>query len=70
VDPRTAMKNYVANEEGGWATSTGYVRDCLLRAINLGRRATTDPERNEALRLLGQVIVIFTTWLIAGSSYA
>ena len=49
------MKNYMANEQGGWATSTRYIRDSLLRAIDLGRHGATDPERYEALRLLGQV---------------
>jgi hypothetical protein len=49
------MKNYIANEQGGWVTSTGYIRDSLLKAIDLGRRGGTDPERYEALRLLGQV---------------
>ena len=56
VDPRTGMKNYMANEQGGWATSTKYIRDSLLKAIDLGRRATTDADRYEALRLLGQVV--------------
>jgi len=55
VDPRTGMKNYIANEQGGWATSAKYIRDSLLKAIDLGRRATVDAERYEALRLLGQV---------------
>ena len=55
VDPLTGMKNYIANEQGGWATSTRYIRDSLLKAIDLGRRGATDPERYEALRLLGQV---------------
>jgi hypothetical protein len=56
IDPRTGMKNYIANEQGGWTTSTKYIRDSLLRAIDLGRRAATDAERYEALRLLGQVL--------------
>lgn len=49
------MKNYIANEQGGWTTSTRYIRESLLKAIDLGRRGATDPERYEALRLLGQV---------------
>lgn len=56
VDPRTAMKNYIANEDGGWITSTQCLRDTLLKAIHLGRYGATDPERCEALRLLGQAL--------------
>jgi Heterokaryon incompatibility protein Het-C len=55
IDARTGMKNYMANEQGGWVTSTAYIRDSLLRAIDLGRRAVVDGDRYEALRLLGQV---------------
>jgi len=56
IDPRTGMKNYIANEDGGWITSTQYVRDSLLKAIHLGRYGATDAERCEALRLLGQAL--------------
>jgi len=56
VDLRTGMKNYIANEEGGWVTSTQYIRDSLVKAIHLGRYGATDPERCEALRLLGQAL--------------
>jgi hypothetical protein len=55
VDTRTGMKNYIANDNGNWTTSTRYIRDSLLKAIQLGRGAATDAERYEALRLLGQV---------------
>jgi len=55
IDPRTGMKNYMANENGTWMTSTRYIRDSLVKAISLGRAAATDAERYEALRLLGQV---------------
>jgi hypothetical protein len=56
VDPRTGIKNYIANEQGGWATSTKYIRDSLLKAIELGRRGKdNDADMYEALRLLGQV---------------
>jgi len=55
IDPRTGMKNYIANEGGTWMTSTHYIRNSLLKAISLGREAATDEERYEALRLLGQV---------------
>jgi hypothetical protein len=56
VDPRTGIKNYIANEQGGWATSTRYIRESLLRAIDMGRRGQHDEKAMfEALRLLGQV---------------
>lgn len=56
------MKNYIANERGGWATSTGYVKFSFARAIHFGRLYTHGPsgERGkdehlaEALRCLGQ----------------
>ena len=59
VDPRTGMKNYMANDQGKWDTSTRYIRESLLKAIDLGRRGTTDAERYEALRCLGQAIPIY-----------
>src|SRR5277367_5552687 len=48
------MKNYIANEQGSWQTSTSYIRTSLLRAIELRRRAQSDQDIFEALRLLGQ----------------
>ena len=35
------MKNYIANETGGWATSSGYVKFSLTRAIHYGRLYTS-----------------------------
>jgi len=62
VDPQTGMKNYIANESGGWATSTGYVKFSFARAIHFGRLYTHGPsgqrgrdeDLSEALRCLGQ----------------
>lgn len=62
VDPQTGMKNYIANERGGWATSTGYVKFSFARAIHFGRLYTHGPSGQrgreedlaEALRCLGQ----------------
>lgn len=56
------MKNYIANEQGGWATSTGYVKFSFARAIHFGRLYTHGPPGQrgreedlcEALRCLGQ----------------
>ncbi|EMD61369.1 hypothetical protein COCSADRAFT_201801 [Bipolaris sorokiniana ND90Pr] len=62
VDPETGMKNYIANERGNWATSSGYVKYSFARAIHFGRLYTHGPEGQrgrdedlaEALRCLGQ----------------
>ena len=60
IDPRTGMKNYIANESGDWATSSGYVRYSFGRSIHFGRLYTSGstPGREEdlceALRCLGQ----------------
>jgi hypothetical protein len=64
VDPNTGMKNYIANEAGGWATSTGYVKFSLARSIHFGRVYTSgargtkgkDEDLCEALRCLGQAL--------------
>ena len=56
------MKNYIANEQGGWATSAGYVKYSFSRAIHFGRMYTHGPSGQrgreedlcEALRCLGQ----------------
>lgn len=56
IDPRTGMKNYIANESGGWTTSTNYIRQSLLKAIEIRRRARSDADIYEALRLLGQAL--------------
>jgi hypothetical protein len=62
IDPQTGMKNYIANERGGWATSAGYVKYSFARAIHFGRLYTHGPsgqrgrdeDLSEALRCLGQ----------------
>jgi hypothetical protein len=40
VDPNTGMKNYIANEQGGWATSSAYVKFSMSRSIHFGRLYT------------------------------
>jgi hypothetical protein len=53
------MKNYIANESGGWATSTGYIKFSLTRSIHFGRVYTSGSRKGqekdlfEALRCLG-----------------
>lgn len=56
------MKNYIANESGGWATSAGYVKFSFSRSIHFGRLYTNgsgnskgkEADLCEALRCLGQ----------------
>ncbi|BDD55174.1 hypothetical protein MAP00_000721 [Monascus purpureus] len=60
IDPDTGMKNYIANERGDWATSSGYIRYSLARSIHYGRSYTSGSNKGreedlcEALRCLGQ----------------
>lgn len=64
IDPNTGMKNYIANEHGGWATSAGYLRFSFARSIHYGRIYThgsqgtsgRDTDLCEALRCLGQAL--------------
>ncbi|KEQ72464.1 heterokaryon incompatibility Het-C, partial [Aureobasidium namibiae CBS 147.97] len=62
IDPDTGMKNYIANERGDWATSSGYVRYSFKRAIHYGRMYTHGSNKGdekdlcEALRCLGQAL--------------
>lgn len=62
IDPRTGMKNYIANESGGWATSTGYLRYSIKRSVHFGRIYTSSSRKGkeedlcEALRCLGQAL--------------
>lgn len=59
VDPRTGMKNYIANESGSWDTSSALVRRRLVECIELGRRARSNGDEKtlfEAYRLLGRCL--------------
>jgi hypothetical protein len=64
IDPRTGMKNYIANETGDWSTSAGYLRWSFARSIHFGRLFTNgaggtsgkEPDLCEALRCLGQAL--------------
>lgn len=64
IDPETGMKNYIANESGGWATSAGYLRFSFARSIHYGRLYTSggsgsrgkESDLCEALRCLGQAL--------------
>lgn len=62
IDLSTGMKNYIAHESGGWATSAGYVKFSFSRSIHFGRLYTSGAGNSkgkevdlcEALRCLGQ----------------
>ena len=63
IDPNTGMKNYIASEQLGIATSAGYVRYSLTRSIHFGRVYTSgtgskgrEEDLCEALRCLGQAL--------------
>ncbi|TFK49110.1 Het-C-domain-containing protein [Heliocybe sulcata] len=59
VDPRTGMKNYIANENGSWDTSKALVRRTLEQCIHLGRQASAQGRKQdlyESYRLLGQAL--------------
>lgn len=63
IDMHTGMKNYIANEQGGWATSAGYLRFSFARSIHFGRVYTSgghasgrEADLCEALRCLGQAL--------------
>ncbi|KAI1364248.1 heterokaryon incompatibility Het-C [Xylaria arbuscula] len=63
IDPHTGMKNYIANDRGNWATSTGYLRFSFERCIHFGRLYTSgshgrgnEDDLCEALRCLGQAL--------------
>ena len=62
VDLQTGMKNYIANEALGIATSAGYIKHSFTRSIHFGRVYTNgshgakgkEADLCEALRCLGQ----------------
>ncbi|KIJ38953.1 hypothetical protein M422DRAFT_33009 [Sphaerobolus stellatus SS14] len=59
IDPRTGMKNYIANENGNWDTSKALVRRTVEQCINMGRRYRSQGQKAdqyEAFRLLGQAL--------------
>lgn len=59
VDPRTGMKNYIANEQGTWDTSKSLVRRVLTACIQTGRQARSSGNNEalyEAYRLMGSAL--------------
>ena len=71
------MKNYIANETGGWATSTGYIKFSFARSIHFGRVYTNgtggssgkEADLCEALRCLGQGLHCMEVCLLVGFSH-
>ncbi|KAG9008532.1 hypothetical protein FRB94_013145 [Tulasnella sp. JGI-2019a] len=56
IDPRTGMKNYIANEAETWDTTSAFVRRSLLASVEQGREARrtgNEGTRHEAYRPLG-----------------
>ncbi|KAF7316192.1 hypothetical protein MIND_00137400 [Mycena indigotica] len=59
IDPRTGMKNYIANENGHWDTSKALVRRTLDQCVHFGRQHRSSGRKEdeyEAYRLLGQLL--------------
>ncbi|KAJ7269830.1 heterokaryon incompatibility protein HET-C [Mycena rebaudengoi] len=59
VDPRSGMKNYIANDTGNWDTSKALVRRTLEQCVHLGRQQRSTGRKEdeyEAYRLLGQAL--------------
>ncbi|KIY69310.1 Het-C-domain-containing protein [Cylindrobasidium torrendii FP15055 ss-10] len=59
IDPRTGMKNYIANEQGGWDTSKALVQRTLERCIQHGRAYRQNGQKAdlyESFRLLGTAL--------------
>lgn len=62
IDPKTGMKNYIANERGDWDTSSAYIKHSLSRSIHYGRiytssgRKGNEEDLSEALRCMGQAL--------------
>ncbi|KAJ8119326.1 hypothetical protein ONZ43_g3703 [Nemania bipapillata] len=55
-DPRTGMKNYVANSGQGWATSADYIREQLEKSIELGRLKRNSKAKKESYIHLGAAL--------------
>jgi len=37
IDPKTGMKNYIANESGAWNTTIKYTRELIIESAKNGR---------------------------------
>ncbi|KAI0116270.1 heterokaryon incompatibility Het-C [Nemania sp. FL0031] len=55
-DPKTGMKNYIANSGQGWATSADYIREQLSKSIELGRLKRNSSAKKESYIHLGAAL--------------
>ncbi|KAI3327720.1 heterokaryon incompatibility Het-C [Xylariaceae sp. AK1471] len=55
-DPKTGMKNYIANSGHGWATSADYIREQLSKCIQLGRIKRNAKAKKESYIHLGAAL--------------
>ncbi|KAI0971027.1 heterokaryon incompatibility Het-C [Xylaria arbuscula] len=55
-DPKTGMKNYVANSGQGWTTSAAYIREQLSKSIELGRLKRDSKAKKESRIHLGAAL--------------
>jgi hypothetical protein len=55
-DPKTGMKNYIANPGHGWPTSAGYIREQLSKCIKLGRIKRDAKAKKESYIHLGAAL--------------
>ena len=70
MDPRTGMKNYIANESIDITTSSAYIRNQLQLAIRLGRDRSVEKNRYDSMRHLGAALHTLEGATIASSSVA
>lgn len=59
IDPRTGMKNYIANEDGTWDTSKALIRRTIEKCIHYGRQHRANDQKAdlyESYRLLGTAL--------------
>ncbi|KAI0202578.1 heterokaryon incompatibility Het-C [Astrocystis sublimbata] len=50
-DPKTGMKNYIANSGQGWDTSADFIREQLKRSIELGRKKESAMKKESFIHL-------------------
>ncbi|KAJ3190088.1 hypothetical protein HDU85_000379 [Gaertneriomyces sp. JEL0708] len=58
IDSRTGMKNFIANESGGWPTSSAYIRTVIHQSVFEYRRGN----ETEGLLHLGRALHTLEDW--------
>ncbi|KAI1181559.1 heterokaryon incompatibility Het-C [Nemania serpens] len=56
IDPKTGMKNYIANSGQGWPTSAEYIRGQLEKSIELGRLKRNSSAKKDSYIHLGAAL--------------